>query len=125
MPVKLPSNRILQLVVSSTVFLPTLGIFTHCHYCNKLPSAFFNSLFESNQMPGSTRCQPNNIIQLWRVIPVINLLYSIVNKGVTAKINMFFNNVQILSICSYYYKNILSTIVPSLCVIVGQNPSYI
>jgi hypothetical protein len=43
-----------------------------------------------------------NIINLWRAVSVIHLLYkSNINKGVTANKNMFINNVQTLSITIY------------------------
>ena len=49
-------------------------------------------------MFGSSRCQPLNIINLWRAVSVIHLLYnSSINIGVTANKNMFSNNVQTLS----------------------------
>ena len=49
-------------------------------------------------MFGSSHCQPLNIINLWRAVSVINLLYnSSINIEVTANKNMFNNNVQTLS----------------------------
>ena len=49
-------------------------------------------------MFGSSRCQILNIINLWRAVSVIYLLYnSSINIGVTANKNMFINNVQTLS----------------------------
>ena len=52
-------------------------------------------------MFGSSRCQILNIINLWRAVSVIYLLYnSSINIGVAANKNMFNNNVQTLS-CSY------------------------
>ena len=49
-------------------------------------------------MFGSSRCQPLNIINLWRVVSVIHLLYnSSINIEVTENNNMFNNNVQTLS----------------------------
>ena len=48
-------------------------------------------------MFGSSHCQPLNIINLWRAVSVIHLLYnSSINIGVTANKNMFTNNVQTL-----------------------------
>jgi hypothetical protein len=50
------------------------------------------------QMFGRIRCQPLNIINLWRAVSVLHLLYnSSINIGVTANKNMFSNNVQTLS----------------------------
>ena len=49
-------------------------------------------------MFGSSRCQILNIINLWRAVSVIYLLYnSSINIGVAANKNMFNNNVQTLS----------------------------
>ena len=49
-------------------------------------------------MFGSSHCQPVNIINLWRAVSVIHLMYnSSINIGVTANKNMFINNVQTLS----------------------------
>ena len=40
----------------------------------------------------------SSIINLWRAVSVIHLLYNIsINRGVTANENMFINNVQTLS----------------------------
>ena len=50
-------------------------------------------------MFGSSRCQILNIINLWRAVSVIYLLYnSSINIGVAANKNMFNNNVQTLSV---------------------------
>lgn len=49
-------------------------------------------------MFGSSRCQILNIINLWRAVSVIYLLYnSSINIGVAANKNMFNNIVQTLS----------------------------
>ena len=49
-------------------------------------------------MFGSSRCQILNIINLWRAVSVIYLLYnSSINIGVTSNKNMFIDNVQTLS----------------------------
>ena len=49
-------------------------------------------------MFGSSRCQPLNIINLWRAVSVIHLLYNnSINIGVIANKNMFNNDVQTLS----------------------------
>ena len=49
-------------------------------------------------MFGSSCCQILNVINLWRAVSVIYLLYnSSINRGVTANKNIFINHVQTLS----------------------------
>ena len=68
-------------------------------------------------MFGSSRCQPLNIINLWRAVSVIHLLYnSGINIRVTANKNIFSNNVQTLSVylqssySSYYLQLLTNTL---------------
>ena len=86
-----------------------------------LISLFLILLFEFFQKFGSSRCQPLKIMNLWRAVSVIHLLYnSGTNIGVTANKSMFSKNAQTLFFILNLFPPFLNSLLMMLISVEGE-----